>query len=683
MKWFLFCPVFLFAINCVDENVNPARQVRNNFEVINPEVDGSTAVDPCDVTNPTEGLFFCDCFPDCCQTQEWFCAPRLGEPSLSKRTVVVNYCTESIIPCISNFQSDCPPPIIVAESECYQAYECPPNSVSLDYGWQSCTMPDGSKGKMQVFCNKGNLLFSDCQGCKEEICDNADNDCDGLTDEDLNLGECFTSCGPGTSVCLAGDLVCLGPEPGEEICDYKDNDCDGEIDEGQRNACDECGLVDPEACDGIDNNCDGQTDEGLIQECSTTCGTGIAYCSSGVWAGCTAKQPDTEICNGLDDDCDGFIDEDLECLCTMADVGMLMPCFEEPLKCGKGYKSCYCTDLSCEDIQLSECLAVCHWFAEPEGSDPNCDPTIGMPIDKEHCNNFDDNCNELIDENLTMECYSGPPDTVGNAKCMSGDMVCEKGEWGSFIEPEGFIEDLCMGEVVPTMEVCNGLDDDCDGVIDWGEEPKQTDVLFIVDLSGSMYQEINAVLTSIVLFASEYALENEIHWGLVTTPQWKNNKDLLVLNSDITKIENFLNVFGGIVFSSEGYKESMLDAAYLSIQNLLTASIVDITQSEWSVYTDSIPNLQDFSISWRPDSEKIVIMFSDEAPQSYLIPGIDIDTVRQACQSADKLTLHVFSTLSSWWKNLPHDCGGKHFSLKSSTTETYASLMEVLDKICK
>src|SRR3990172_2491508 len=41
---------------------------------------------------------------------------------------------------------------------------------------------------------------------------------------------------------------------GAEVCNGADDDCDGEIDEGDV-CCSE------EVCDGVDNDCDGETDE--------------------------------------------------------------------------------------------------------------------------------------------------------------------------------------------------------------------------------------------------------------------------------------------------------------------------------------------------------------------------------------------------------------------------------------
>jgi hypothetical protein len=137
----------------------------------------------------------------------------------------------------------------------------------------------------------------------DEICDGADNDCDGSVDENaLGAGDrCDTgfagACASGRQVCTSGLLSCAQEnQPSVEICDTVDNDCDGSVDEDEAGA-----TLSRECYDGLDG-------ELGIGECRA----GTQVCERGGYSSCrNQRTPIAETCDGADNDCDGEIDEGL------------------------------------------------------------------------------------------------------------------------------------------------------------------------------------------------------------------------------------------------------------------------------------------------------------------------------------------------------------------------------------
>ena len=624
MKKTVMLMSFLFAFfgACVEERVNgPELHQTIGIHNISLPQDVLEWIDPMSVY-PFTGS-------ECIECQWYFCPPL---DSVWQKQICVDYCAD--------------PPLLMHEGECAQYLECDPNQYLIEE--VQCITIDGFPGLQSKVCNKGQIQYTDC----------------------------VTDCQ-------------------EETCNYEDDDCDDYIDEGQLNECNTCGIVPPETCNGIDDDCNGFTDESLIQMCGTVCGSGFEICEKGNWISCTAPTPGEEICDGFDNNCDGQIDEGLECVCSIQDVGVLFPCQESPLKCGLGYKTCECIDETCKTFTMTDCLAMCFWV--PPDPPEICDPHVGIELSEEDCNNFDDNCNGEIDEDLYSACYTGPEGTLNIGICEPGIMTCDSGIWGNYNQDGTFVDYYCEGEVVPDEEICNGIDDDCDGVIDWGGELKDTDILFIVDWSGSMVDEINAVMIALNQFAQKFSEEEAIKWsfvrGPVGTPPYYFEE--LILQQNLTGFSDYLAALSAMGLNVSGMStsfEMILDAIYLSVHNITTVLPYPISSLNWTgavnvfplKVKESTPPIKDFKINWRTDADKIIIVFSDEYPQSYMIPTITTEIIQDTVAGVPQLKLYTFSRFShkAGWEKMALAGNGEWYNLTSNPTEMYANLISILNDMC-
>src|SRR6478609_2522091 len=263
-----------------------------------------------------------------------------------------------------------------------------------------------------------------CQGCipTPEVCDGKDNDCDGQVDEtgagglvDIG-GPCGSSigkCTPGTAVCTAGVLGCSGDKgPFAEVCNGFDDDCDGVVD-GMTQAC----YTGPNGTEGVGTCHGGQ------QVCTAAVGSNTA-----AWGTCTGQQlPATEICNGVDDDCDGVPDDGVVIGGMTAGADCCNPKATGGL-CGVG---------QCQKGQY-----VC------AGNTLVCD-NAGAPSN-ETCDNVDNDCDGEVDNipNLGAPCKA--PGGCG------GKLACDSSTQQLVCKPDG----------ATALEVCDGIDNDCDGKTD-------------------------------------------------------------------------------------------------------------------------------------------------------------------------------------------------------------------------
>ncbi len=325
-----------------------------------------------------------------------------------------------------------------------------------------------------------------------EICDGIDNDCDEQIDEETDFAH-ITTCGTCENNCYTGllnvdasTIKCdWGGQPGEAgkcsfdacapdyfdldgdeidceyycvksadddtVCNNRDDDCDGFTDE-DINFCDEvdnCGVC-GRSCTVVhgEGEC---VDESKFPCTAANTSCAIAKCddedsdgwpdwwdldndyTTGCEYSCTLTQGGIEVCgDGIDNDCDGMIDGADSDLSGDPQIGLI--CFGDP---------------------DGLCATAAHsGLTECQGQKVVC---VGANVIKENdvaetCNSVDDDCDGTVDDSAID---AGGNCGISNVfPCKLGTQTCVGGML------------TCLGAVDPQVETCNGIDDDCDSMVD-------------------------------------------------------------------------------------------------------------------------------------------------------------------------------------------------------------------------
>ena len=338
---------------------------------------------------------------------------------------------------------------------------CAPGSFASCYGGPAGTLNVGGCRAGASHCNAAGTAFEGCEGQvlpAAEVCDAADNNCDGAVDE--------------ANICP--------PCPDVDQDGYPDGACIGGTDCNDQVSTIHPGR--PELCNGVDDDCSPQTADGSGDPNAGTlcdgadpdlCIEGVRFCAAGTFA-CTDTTPgQLEICNGIDDDCNGDL-----------------PLDERDVD-GDGVKAC---GGDCNDNNAAVrpgALEICDTLdndCNPNTPNGVTDPLFGTPCDGtdadlcqegtrfcgvtgvmvcndnttglfDVCNNLDDDCDPSSPDG-SEDPFIGACDGPDSDFCVEGYRTCVNGTL------------VCGDTSSDSLDLCNAVNDDCDNAsADGSEDP--------------------------------------------------------------------------------------------------------------------------------------------------------------------------------------------------------------------
>ncbi|MBL6975069.1 MAG: thrombospondin type 3 repeat-containing protein [Deltaproteobacteria bacterium] len=314
-----------------------------------------------------------------------------------------------------------------------------------------------------------------------EVCNGKDDDCEGTPDnEDAGGCDTYYLDNDSDDYGIEGDSKCLCGAFGKYTASLS-GDCDDEAPEVHPTAEEFC-------ANEVDDDCDNETDEAGCSGCITyyldvdgdTWGVeGDSQCMSEATGNyratktgdCKDDNPEinpgaTEVCNSADDDCNQQIDEEGAGGCTeyFKDADMDTWGITGDSRCLCATEASYTTTTS-----------------------GDCDDGNGNihPGGQEICNDLDDDCDWIVDEEGATGCgnlrYDYDQDGFGveDIKCL-----CESK--GKYTAAGGGDCDDSNNQIFPgATEACNNLDDDCDQQTD--EEGATGCIVFYNDTDADGY----------------------------------------------------------------------------------------------------------------------------------------------------------------------------------------------------
>jgi hypothetical protein len=265
-----------------------------------------------------------------------------------------------------------------------------------------------------------------------------------------------------------------------------------------------------------------------------------------------------------------------------------------------------------------------------DGLDNNCNTTIDETFPEQHqlcgfiedadygvgvctpgvmkCDNGGVYCDghigpsEEVCDGLDNNCDGSVDEGVANTTAIvcydgpSGTMAIGECRAGVRYCTDGGFDVPCDGQVLPVEEICDDKDNDCDGEVDEGFDNRGVDLVFVIDISGSFDDEIESMIQGITPLLDDPITSN-FRFGLA-----------VIGRQNLGNFEPVLHRYSEVVTDFVPADEFL---EYLEAMRLIPDGGIEpsIDVPIWSMNGM-------YPFSWSEGNQKVIILMTDEIAQT-------------------------------------------------------------------
>ena len=274
---------------------------------------------------------------------------------------------------------------------------------------------------------------------------------------------------------------------------------------------------------------------------------------------------------------------------------------------------------------------------------------------------------EEVCDGLDNNCDGSVDEGVANTTAIvcydgpAGTMAIGECRAGVRYCTDGGFDVPCDGQVLPVEEICDDKDNDCDGDVDEGFDNRGVDLVFVIDISGSFDDEIESMIQGITPLLDDPITSN-FRFGLA-----------VIGRQNLGNFEPVLHRYSEVVTDFVPADEFL---EYLEAMRLIPDGGIEpsIDVPIWSMNGM-------YPFSWSEGNQKVIILMTDEIAQT--VAGKNVSEVNDyAMENGFEIFVFALAEHHNSFLGMVRGEQDRLFTPAANSETVFLQIRQIFEDLC-